>query len=146
MALTIIQHPDATPVQKAQAGIFLGGWGFAAVSGTAGTGLLACSTVAPCAAAAETALGLGAAASADGNPTNEINALSQADLSAVQQFVNDAQTLNSARGFISFGERWHLMSQTLLQSGRNANMFLARASGRITGMMRINTDSGAYRE
>ncbi len=60
MALTIVQHPDATPAQKAQAGIFLGGWGFAAISGTAGTGLLACSTVAPYAAAAETALGLGA--------------------------------------------------------------------------------------
>ncbi len=37
------------------------------------------------------------------------------------------------------------MSQILLQSGRNANMFLARVGGRITGMMRINTDGGVYR-
>jgi RHS repeat-associated protein len=138
MALAIVQHPDATPAEKAQAGVYLGGWGVAAVSGAAGTGLLACSTAAPCAAAAETVLGLGAAA-------NEISTLTEADLPAVQQFVNDAQTLNSARGFRSFGERWHLMSQTLLQLGRNANMFLARAGDRITGMMRINTDSGVYR-
>ena len=73
MALTIVQHPDATPTQKAQAGAYLGGWGAATVSGAAGTGLLICSTAAPCAAAANATLGLGTAASADGNPFNEIN-------------------------------------------------------------------------
>jgi RHS repeat-associated protein len=75
MALTIVQHPDATPTEKAQAGVYLGGWGVAAISGGAGTGLLACSTVAPCAAAAKTALGIGTAISADGNPTNEAQLL-----------------------------------------------------------------------
>lgn len=143
-ALTIVQHPDATTEDKLAAGSYLGGWGVAAVSGAAGGGLFACSAAAPCAAFVEGAVGIGTAVSADGDPLNEISALSQADLSSVQQFVTDAQTINSARGFASFGERWNLMSQYLLQAGRNANMFIARAGGRISGMMRVNTDSGMY--
>lgn len=71
MALAIVQHPDATPAEKAQAGAYLGGWGVAAASGAAGTGLLACSTIAACATAAETALGIGAAACRDGDCGNE---------------------------------------------------------------------------
>ena len=91
MALSIVQHPDATPEQKAQAGAYLGGWGVAAVSGAAGTGLLVCSTVAPCAAAAETALGIGTAAAADGNPTNEIQAV-QTGTHTVYQYVQNGST------------------------------------------------------
>ena len=56
----------------------MGGWGVAAVSGAAGTGLLACSTVAPCATVAETALGLGTAACSDGDCTNEAQAVGRA--------------------------------------------------------------------
>lgn len=71
MALAIVQHPDATLAEKAQAGAYLGGWGVAAASGAAGTGLLACSTIAACATAAEAALGISTAACRDGNCTNE---------------------------------------------------------------------------
>ncbi len=71
MALAIVQHPDATPAEKAQAGVYLGGWGLAAASGATGTGLLACSTIATCAKAAEAALGIGAATCRDGDCGNE---------------------------------------------------------------------------
>jgi hypothetical protein len=71
MALAISQHPDATSEEKAVAGAYLGGWVVAGVSGATGTALLVCSTVAPCAAAAEAVLGTGTATCSDGDCTNE---------------------------------------------------------------------------
>ena len=43
------------------------------------------------------------------------------------------------------GNLWNRMSQAMLQAGTNANMFLAKAGERITGMMRVRTDTGAYK-
>ncbi len=42
------------------------------------------------------------------------------------------------------GGLWNHMSQAMVQAGTNANMLLAKAGGKITGMMRIRTDTGTY--
>ena len=76
MALTIVKSDNASLGDKVIAG------GYVALEGT-GTGgtlalatggaLLTCSAIAPCASVAETALGIGTAACADGDCSNELN-------------------------------------------------------------------------
>jgi hypothetical protein len=92
MALSIVQNPNANFGQKALAG------GYIAVEATAHaglvigtTGLLCAATIPGCAKAVETVLGIGTAACADGDCTNEVSASSQALQNAVQtaQSVTD---------------------------------------------------------
>jgi RHS repeat-associated protein len=74
MALTIIQHPEASAGQKIGAGVYLAvaaGAHFALAAGSAG---LACGAVGPaCVKPVEAAIGIGTAACADGDCANEIN-------------------------------------------------------------------------
>jgi RHS repeat-associated protein len=120
---------------------FFGGSQVALAAGTAG---LACSSIAPCAAAA----GAAQAASADGDPTNEIQTivrtLQSVDMSAVKQFVQDAIRINADRGLRSFNEWWSEMSQFMLDKGDTSRMFVAQQGDRIIGMMRVVYNQGIY--
>jgi len=79
MALTIVQSPNASAGDKALAGGYLFFEGAAHGALAVGTAGLACVAAGPgCVAAVEGALGIGAAASADGDPTNEVQAAVQA--------------------------------------------------------------------
>ncbi|MFZ2095400.1 MAG: RHS repeat-associated core domain-containing protein [Anaerolineales bacterium] len=95
MALSIVQNPNANFGEKLLAG------GYIAVEATAHaglvvgtTGLLCAATVPGCVKTVETALGIGTAACADGDCTNEINASSQVLQNAAQtaQSVTDKLT------------------------------------------------------
>lgn len=59
MALSIVQHPRASISQKAGAGAYIAAEGLAHGALALGTAALACSAVAPCAAAVEASLGIG---------------------------------------------------------------------------------------
>jgi hypothetical protein len=73
MALTIVQSPNASGGEKALAGGYVLAEGAAHVALAAGTAGLACVAAGPgCVAAVEGALGIGAAACADGDCGNEI--------------------------------------------------------------------------
>ncbi len=74
MALTIVQHPEASAAEKIGAGVYLAVAAAAHVALAAGSAGLACGAVGPaCVKPVEAALGIGAAACADGDCTNEIN-------------------------------------------------------------------------
>lgn len=93
MALSIVQHPEATPTEKAQAGVYLGGWVTAGGTFTAGAGLGVCSLAVPCAAAAETALGISTTACSDGDCLNEIDQANMAYGVTIEQ-INELKNLN----------------------------------------------------
>jgi RHS repeat-associated protein len=59
MALSIIQHPEASVAQKVGAGAYIAAEGLAHGVVALGTAALACGAVAPCATAVEAALGIG---------------------------------------------------------------------------------------
>lgn len=74
MALSIVQNPNASFGEKALAGGYIGSEAIAHAGLVIGTaGLVCAATVPGCAKAVETVLGIGTAACADGNCTNEIN-------------------------------------------------------------------------
>ena|GEM_PF-2603345 len=74
MALTIIQSPNASAEQKLLAGGYIAAEGVAHAGLAAGVAGLACGAVGPaCVKPVEAVLGIGAAACADGDCTNEIN-------------------------------------------------------------------------
>jgi len=83
-------------------------------------------------------------ACSDGDCTNEISTLTQADLPAVQQFVQEAIDINNARGMVSSGPTWKWLSRTMLSASNQARMFMARAGERITGMMQVKYTSEGY--
>ena len=92
MALSIVQNPDASFGEKVLAGGYIvleAGAHAGLVVGT--TGLVCAATVPGCAKAVETVLGIGTAACADGNCTNEANATTQGLQNALQtaQSVTD---------------------------------------------------------
>ena len=91
-----------------------------------------------------TAEAVATAACADGDCTNEISTLTQADLSAVQRFAQEAVEINSARGMESFGSTWEWLSRSMLQLGNQSKMFIARAGERITGMMQVKYTAEGY--
>jgi RHS repeat-associated protein len=72
MALTIVQSPKTSLADKTLAAGYIYVEGVYHGAAAVGAVALACSAVAPCATAVESALGIGAAACADGNCTNEI--------------------------------------------------------------------------
>jgi len=78
MALTIVQSDQASPGERIGAGAYIAAEGLTHGALVAGTAMLACSTVAPCAAAVETALGIGTAVCRDGDCTNEARFAQQA--------------------------------------------------------------------
>ena len=144
MALVIVTSPDTTIGQKVAAGTYIAVEGTAHTVAAVGSVGVACGTVAPCAAAAETALGIGTAACADGDCTNEVSALTQADLPAIERFVQEASQFNIDRGYGSFGSWWSNLAKTLLESGNSTSMFLNRVGEKITGMMYTSTANGYY--
>jgi len=77
MVLTIVQSDETSLGEKAIAGGYIAAEGLAHGALVAGAGMLACSAVAPCAAAGEAVLGIGTKACADGDCTNEVQAASQ---------------------------------------------------------------------
>jgi hypothetical protein len=88
MALVIVTSPDTTVGQKVAAGAYI------AAEGTAHA---VAATVAPCVAAAETALGIGTAACTDGDCTNEATAgaqIVQGANTGVQQVINVFQNIS----------------------------------------------------
>ncbi|MCB9432689.1 MAG: PKD domain-containing protein [Ardenticatenaceae bacterium] len=146
MALSIVQHPEATPTEKAQAGAYLGGWAFAGATGSAGVGLLGCSTVAPCAAAAETALGIGTTACADGDCTNEASLLGQAVQNGVNAIRNGVgqgyksfQAFKNAQGAAGEGESWH---HIVGQNARNLARFGADRIHNTNNLIRLPDRAG----
>jgi len=72
MALTVVQSPKTSLADKTLAAGYIYVEGVYHTAAVVGAAALACSAVAPCATAAESALGISAAACADGNCTNEI--------------------------------------------------------------------------
>ena len=121
------------------------GWGASALglvgAGEGGTALVSSATVVEVGATAEA---VATAACADGDCTNEISTLTQADLSAVQRFAQEAVEINSARGMQSFGSTWEWLSRSMLQLGNQSRMFIARAGERITGMMQVRYTAEGY--
>jgi RHS repeat-associated protein len=93
MALTIVQSPDASVGDKAFAGGYILVEGVAHGALALGVAGLACSAVAPCLTAAESALGIGAAACADGDCTNEANVARQAAQSLRQAYETEVRGL-----------------------------------------------------
>jgi len=72
MALSIVQHPEASAAQRAEAGAYIAAEGLAHGALATGVVLLGCAVIGPtCTKVVEGALGIGTAASADGDPTNE---------------------------------------------------------------------------
>ena len=59
MALSIVQHPEASVAQKVGAGAYIAAEGLAHGAVALGTAALACSAVAPCVTAVEAVLGIG---------------------------------------------------------------------------------------
>jgi hypothetical protein len=88
--------------------------------------------------------GPAAAACADGDCTNEISTLTQADLPAVQQFAQNASQINASRGMQSFGSTWEWLSKSMLDLGNQSRMFVARSGGNITGMMQVRYNTDGY--
>ena len=168
MALAIVQHPNASLGQKAGAAAYIATEGTAHLALAAGGGMLAweggaavVSAVGGTEAASTAGTALTAACAdgdctneiravsnvlcADGDCTNEISTLTQADLSAVQQFAQEAVEVNSARGMESFGSTWEWLSRSMLQLGNQSRMFIARAGECITGMMQVQYTAEGYR-
>jgi RHS repeat-associated protein len=87
-AVSILQNPKATITQKVIAGSYATVWGSAHAALAVGTTGLGCGLAAGCAAAVEGALGIGAAANADGNPTNELEAAVSIGQTAIEHVTN----------------------------------------------------------
>ena len=89
------------------------------------------------------ALAVGQAAEKIGDPTDEINVVSefaQADMPAVEEFVQNAGQINSARGYGSFGSTWKA-----LVNSDSSGVFVNRVGDKITGMMKVGiSSSGQY--
>lgn len=145
-ALSIVQHPDATPAEKAQAGAYLGAWGVAGVSGATGVGLLACSTVATCAKVVESAAGIGGYACRDGDCSNEAVLLRQ----TIQQGLNRIQTgggqgyrsfraFKNAQGSAGNGNAWH---HIVNQNSTNLNRFGAEQIHNTNNLIKLPESAG----
>jgi len=87
MALTIVQSDQASPGERVGAAAYIAAEGLAHGALAAGAGMLACSAVAPCAAAVETALGIGTAVCRDGDCTNEARFAQQATQQTIPSVV-----------------------------------------------------------
>ncbi len=109
MALTIVQHPKANGWEKAFAGWYIATEGTAHVAAVVGSGIAAWAPLAPAAGVAE-------AACADGDCTNEVNAVAQSGLRL-------AQTANSASGTIQ-----SVWSLNPFQRGQAIENMLGRSS------------------
>ena len=109
-ALQLVQNPDVPVEDRIIPAAVVGGFGVATLYGAVGATGLACSAAAPCAKAAETALGIGTAASADGNPTNEVklglDAFSRTSEFGIKTF-NELGRLTRGTGL----ERHHIVEQ-----------------------------------
>ena len=147
MALNIVESDRATAGQKVGAGAYIALEGTAHTALLVGTGMLAWEG----ASAAIGAIGAATAGStavtaacADGDCANEVSALTQADLPAIERFVQEASQLNIDRGYGSFGSWWSNLAKTLLESGNSKNMFLNRVGEKITGMMYTSTANSYY--
>ncbi len=81
MALLIVQHDNATFIQKTAAAVYIAEEAVAHGALAVGTAALGCAAVAGCATAAEGALGIGSSAAtiacADGNCNNEADAITR---------------------------------------------------------------------
>jgi RHS repeat-associated protein len=91
MALTIVKSDQTSLGQKDLAITYMVAEGTFHATLAAGVAMLVCSAVAPCAKAAATALGIGEAACADGDCTNEAQ-LAQNGIEIVQKAANDIPT------------------------------------------------------
>jgi len=96
MALTIVQHPNASAVEKLGAGAYLGAEGFFHGAAVVGTGIIAWEALVPTLTAGGTGAAMAEGACADGDCTNEANAAIQATQSAAQQIQSAAQQIQSA--------------------------------------------------
>ena len=76
-AVSILQDPKASFAAKAITGTYAAAWGGAHLALGVGAAGVACGLTPTCAVTAEAGLGIGGAASADGDPTNEINAIAE---------------------------------------------------------------------
>lgn len=90
MALTIVQSDQASAGEKIVAGAYIAAEGTAHLALVAGGTMLACSAVAPCVKTAESALGIGGAACADGDCTNEAQVAGNT-LNAIRNMVGNAK-------------------------------------------------------
>jgi RHS repeat-associated protein len=77
MALTIVQHPKASALEKAEARAYIVAEAMAHAGFVIGISALACSAIPACLQAAEAALGIGTSACADGDCTNEASTVVQ---------------------------------------------------------------------
>ena len=91
-AWSILKHPDASLSQKAGAYAYMATWGTAHGLLGLGAGLLTCVAIGPsCTAIVNSLLGIGTAASADGDPTNEILAINHGS-NVVYRYVENGLT------------------------------------------------------
>jgi RHS repeat-associated protein len=149
MALTIIQHPEASAGQKIGAGVYLAvaaGAHFALAAGSAG---LACGAVGPaCVKPVEAAIGIGTAACADGDCGNEANLAIQGLPRITQAVQNGLDAIRNGigRGYSSFnsfkysegsagqGMAWHHIVE---QNAANASRFGAQAIHNTNNLIRL---------
>ncbi|MHC1730429.1 MAG: RHS repeat-associated core domain-containing protein [Bacteroidales bacterium] len=90
MALTIVQSDQVSAGEKLVAGAYIAAEGTSHLTLVSGGTMLACSAIAPCVKAAESALGIGGAACADGDCTNEAQVVGNA-LNAIRNMVGNAK-------------------------------------------------------
>ena len=115
-ALSIYSSPSATGTQRFGAGLYLGAWGGAHVGLALGLAGLGCAVAGPgCAAAVEGTLGIGATLDADGDPTNEIQALGRAG-EAAAGIIKNTRRIPSLSGTASYRIPDQLLSDSRLIS------------------------------
>ena len=94
MALAIVQHPEATAADKVWPSLYLGVSGATVTTGAAGAGLLACSAVATCTAAARTVAGVGTTTCSDGDCTNDAQVVTKVMRHAVDWLSSQTNRIN----------------------------------------------------
>ncbi len=91
MALTIVQHPNASGAERLGAGAYLAAEGFFHAAAIAGTAVVAWEAIVPTLTAGGTGAAIAEGACGDGDCTNEANVAIRATQSAAQQIQSASQ-------------------------------------------------------
>jgi RHS repeat-associated protein len=112
-------NPNAIPLFKAYAGVYIIGWGGFHLALAVGLAGIACVAAGPaCATTVEAALGIGTILGTDGDPTNEISAVGQILEIADQKITYLLSSPGKAEGFQQLGYEAETLRGQLEALGR----------------------------
>jgi hypothetical protein len=119
-ALSTVKNQNASALFKAYSYTYIAGWGGAHAAAAVGATGLACVASGPgCVKVVEGTLGIGASVSADGDPTNEIQAVGKIIQIAQAKLNYLMNSPGKAEGFRRLGYTTQTLKNEMMSIGRN---------------------------